>query len=139
MTGYRHWLASGAAALALGCLTVAPPSGAAESGAQMYQRNCAGCHGANGQGNGPTVNVIPGIKPPDLTLLSKRNGGQFPYQRVEDTIDGRKGVPAHKRFDMPFWGVSLQESGKEFTSESEAKVKARIDAVVDYIKSIQRE
>jgi mono/diheme cytochrome c family protein len=139
LTGYRHWLASGAAALTLGCLAAAPPSAAAESGAQMYQQNCAGCHGADGRGNGPTVNVIPGIKPPDLTLLSKRNGGQFPFQRVEDTIDGRKGVPSHKRFDMPFWGVNLQQSGKEFTPESEARVKARIDTVVDYIKTLQRE
>jgi hypothetical protein len=85
------------------------------------------------------VKAIPGIKPPDLTLLSKRNGGQFPFQEVEDTIDGRKGIPSHKRFDMPFWGVNLQAPGQEFTPASEAKVKARIQSIVQYIKSIQRD
>jgi mono/diheme cytochrome c family protein len=123
-------LLAAAAALMLCCLAVSLPSFAADSGAQDYQHNCAGCHGSDGRGNGPDVNTIPGIRPPDLTLLSRDNGGQFPFQQVEDTIDGRKGIPQHKRFDMPFWGVSLQEPGQEFTPASEAKVKARIDAIV---------
>jgi hypothetical protein len=38
---------------------------------------------------------------------------------------------------MPFWGTTLQQQGKEFTPESEAKVKARISNMVSYIKSIQ--
>jgi hypothetical protein len=54
-------------------------------------------------------------------------------------VDGRKVIPSHKRFDMPFWGVNFQQEGKEFTPESEAKAKARIAALVDYIKSIQKE
>lgn len=132
-------LVLGAVALTLSAFAISAPSPAAESGAETYRQNCAQCHGTNGQGNGPEVNVIPGITPADLTLLSKRHGGKFPFQEVEDTIDGRKGIPSHKRFDMPFWGVSLQEPGKEFTPGSEAKVKARIDAVVEYIRSIQRE
>lgn len=139
MTRYRYLLAGGGAALILCYLAVSVPSRAAESGAQTYQHNCADCHGSTGQGNGPEVNIIPGIKPPDLTLLSKRHGGKFPFQEVEDWIDGRKGIPSHKRFDMPFWGVDLQEPGKEFTPASEAQVKARIDAVVHYVESIQRE
>ena len=83
--------------------------------------------------------MIAGIKPPDLTLITKRHGGTFPFQEVEDAIDGRKQITSHKRFDMPFWGVSLQEPGQEFTPASEAKVKQRIDAVVRYIETIQRE
>jgi mono/diheme cytochrome c family protein len=139
LTRHRHLLVVGAAALTLSAFAVATPSSADDSGAQIYRQNCAQCHGSDGRGNGPEVNAIPGIKPADLTLLSKRHGGQFPFQEVEDWIDGRKSIPSHKRFDMPFWGVNLQEPGKEFTPESEAKVKARIDAVVRYIQSIQRE
>jgi hypothetical protein len=81
--------------------------------------------------------VVPGIKPPDLTLLSKNNGGVFPAEQVYQAIDGRSGIPAHSRIDMPFWGTTLQEQGKEFTPESEAKVKARISNMVTYIKGIQ--
>jgi hypothetical protein len=39
---------------------------------------------------------------------------------------------------MPFWGVNFQQEGKEFTPASEARAKARIDALVAYIESIQR-
>ena len=103
----------------------------------MLIKNCARCHGANGKGKGSELYVVPGVKPPDLTLLSKHNHGVFPFQEVEDAIDGRKEFPSHRRLDMPFWGVDWQELGKEMAPESEARVKARIDAVVRYLESIQ--
>jgi hypothetical protein len=102
-----------------------------------FIKHCAPCHSESGKGNGPEVKVIPGIKPSDLTLISRNNGGVFPYQQVADTIDGRKGVPSHKRFDMPFWGVNFQQEGKEFTPASEAQARLRIDAVVSYIATLQ--
>jgi mono/diheme cytochrome c family protein len=118
----------------------AQPSVTAEQmakGKADFNKHCAPCHGTNGKGHGPEVQVIPGIKPSDLTLISRNNGGVFPFQEVADTIDGRKGVPSHKRFDMPFWGVNFQQQGQEFTPQSEAVAKARIDAVVSYIETIQ--
>jgi hypothetical protein len=39
---------------------------------------------------------------------------------------------------MPFWGVTFQQSGKEFTPESEAKAKERIDNVIRYIETLQQ-
>jgi mono/diheme cytochrome c family protein len=108
------------------------------SGKADFMRNCASCHGKDGRGHGPDVQAL-GIKPSDLSAISLRNGGVFPYQKVEDDIDGRKSVPGHKRFDMPFWGTTMQVSGQEFTPASEAQVKARIDAIVNYIESIQRQ
>ncbi len=109
-----------------------------DAGKRDYTDECAQCHGADGKGKGSLLYVVPGIKPPDLTVLSKRHGGVFPFQEVEDTIDGRKGIPSHERFDMPFWGVRLQQEGKEFTPASDAQVKARIDAVVKYVESLQQ-
>jgi len=108
------------------------------SGKEDFMRNCAGCHGTNGRGHGPDAKTL-GVKPSDLTAISLRNGGFFPFKKVEDDIDGRKTVPGHKRFDMPFWGTTMQVSGQEFTPASEAQVHARIDALVNYIKSIQRQ
>lgn len=107
------------------------------AGKADFMQHCAPCHSASGKGNGPEVNVIPGIKPADLTKIAMKNGGVFPFQSVEDTIDGRKKIPSHERFDMPFWGVNFQEEGKEFTRASEAKSKARIAALVYYIETIQ--
>ncbi len=109
------------------------------SGKQDFINHCAPCHGDNGKGNGPELKVLPDIHPSDLTKISLKNGGVFPTQKVADMVDGRKAIPSHKRFDMPFWGVNFQQEGKEFTPESEAKAKARIDALVAYVQSIQQQ
>lgn len=109
------------------------------SGKQDFMNHCAPCHGTDGKGNGPELKVLPDIHPSDLTSITLKNGGVFPRQKVADMVDGRKAIPSHKRFDMPFWGVNFQQEGKEFTPESEAKAKARIDALVNYVESIQRQ
>ena len=111
---------------------------AEDTGKRDYQQNCASCHGADGKGGGEAVKVIPEMNPPDLTLLSKSNGGVFPTEQVYNSIDGRQNIPSHKRFDMPFWGTTLQRTGQEFTPASDAEVKTRIMAIVNYIKSIQQ-
>ena len=102
--------------------------------------HCADCHGVDGKGNGPATQVIPGFKPADLTMLSKNNGGQFPRQEVSDVIDGRKRMSGHfdADTDMPLWGLTFQPEGREFSKEAEAKVKARIAGLVDYIEGIQQ-
>lgn len=107
------------------------------TGKQDFEQNCASCHGKDGRGHGEALYVIPGIKPADLTKLSKNNGGVFPAKSVYQSIDGRAVITSHSRIDMPFWGATFQQQGKEFTSESEAKAKARISNIVSYIKSIQ--
>jgi mono/diheme cytochrome c family protein len=112
---------------------------AQDTGKQDFTKHCVGCHGTDGKGHGPDLYILAGVKPADLTVLSKKNGGVFPFQDVEDTIDGRKKVPKHNRFDMPFWGVTFQQSGKEFTPESEAKAKERIDNVIRYIETLQQQ
>jgi len=103
-----------------------------------FNKHCAPCHSESGKGNGPEVKIIPGIKPKDLTKIATKNGGVFPYREVEDTIDGRKMIPSHKRFDMPFWGVNFQQQGQEFTTASEVQARKRIDAIVDYIATLQQ-
>ena len=108
------------------------------SGKQDFIEHCAPCHGADGRGHGAALYVIPNVTPPDLTTLSKDNGGVFPRSQVYQSIDGRNGIPSHERFDMPFWGTTFQPEGQEFTPASDAQVKARLMRIVDYIKTIQR-
>lgn len=109
------------------------------SGAQEYKANCARCHGADAKGNGPDANEKPGYRPADLTHIAKHNGGKFPRQKIYDVIDGGKRLPGHYNFNspMPLWGLGFQLSGKEYTEESEATVKRRINALVNYLESIQ--
>ncbi len=125
--------------IALSALTAGTALGQ-NSGARDYAVYCASCHGAGGKGDGPALYVIPRIKPTNLTLLARNNGGAFPAAEIHDVIDGRKRFPDHldSDTDMSLWGLQFQEAGREFTPASEAKVKLRIDALVEYIRSIQQ-
>lgn len=122
------------------CILAAGPIWAQDNGRRDYAVYCADCHGVDGKGNGPAVQMIPGFKPGDLTQLTKSHGGSFPSDEVYQVIDGRRRVPGHYDWDtdMPLWGLQFQPEGKEFSHESEAKVKRRIDALVGYILSIQQ-
>jgi len=129
-----------AAILLASVVAVAPiprPGRAETTGLQDYEQNCASCHGGDGKGRGEATYVIPGMNIPDLTTIARRNGGHFPDDQVAGVIDGRHTLPSHGRFDMPFWGTTMQEEGKDFSPESEAHVKARIARIVEYVKSIQ--
>ena len=56
------------------------------TGEQMYKQYCATCHGADARGNGPLA-VMLKTPPPDLTTLSRRHAGKFPYDYVADVIE----------------------------------------------------
>ena len=106
----------------------------APTGKVDYQYFCAQCHGIDGAGN--KESDIPG---PDLTHLSKENGGKFPLQRVYGVIDGSKRIAAHKRFwDMPLWGIYFREPQNVSEEASEAKAKSRMTDLVRYIQGLQK-
>jgi mono/diheme cytochrome c family protein len=131
--------ASTAFVLLILALAAAARTAAAQSGIRDYQNYCAECHGLHGKGDGPSRLTIPMNPPPnDLTLMAKKNGGTFPFDEVVDSIDGRKNIPSHARLQMPFWGTTLQQPGKEFTPESDAEVKKRIESMARYVESIQQ-
>jgi hypothetical protein len=74
--------------------------------------------------------------PPDLTQLSKRNGGQFPFWRVYRTIDGREEVMAHGPRTMPVWGADFMSQAGGGTLD-ENRVLGRILSLVYYLESLQ--
>lgn len=129
-----------------GCLALALQIGLLGSaraqdtaGKKDFDKFCAGCHGTNAKGKGPYFQTLGGTPPPDLTVLAKENNGVFPYKKVEDTIDGTKTFPSHRRFDMPFWGVEFQNSTTIIpTKADKARVHARIEALANYIASLQQ-
>jgi mono/diheme cytochrome c family protein len=103
-------------------------------GKREYMDICAQCHGPTGTGEGRTLTEA---NPPDLTLLSRKNGGKFPFEHVYRIVDGREMTEAHRRA-MPFWGKVFQKPGKENTPESDAEVKGRILPLVEYIGTLQK-
>jgi hypothetical protein len=74
---------------------------------------------------------------PDLTGIARRNGGEFPSEKVFRIIDGQWELPAHGSRPMPLWGYDFY--GDEGSDEEEHhQATARIDSLVSYLASIQR-
>ena len=109
-------------------------SPAAQQGKRLYEFHCQSCHGETGRGDGPTADVLT-VKPVNLTRLARRNGGEFPLERVVRSIDGRERAPAHGSA-MPVWGLDFQDPSSDVYQEGE--VKRRIDNIIEYLKTIQK-
>jgi mono/diheme cytochrome c family protein len=130
-------------AIAFGSITMAhaqqsgPAKQSVDGGKYEYGAHCAVCHGSNGAGEGPYSSFLKTV--PNLTTLSKRNGGVFPFTRVYETIDGRQVMRAHGPRNMPIWGPRYKfEAGDvDFQSVSEVFVRARILALTEYIYRLQ--
>lgn len=106
------------------------------SGAELFANHCSACHGALGEGDGPVAAVMQ-IGVPNLRNLSERNGGSFPADAARAYIDGRSLPVSHGDRYMPIWGnVFRWETGAE--AEAESAVATRIDALVDYLETIQQ-
>lgn len=101
------------------------------SGQEMYVAYCGECHGRDGTGGRPAAAF--GVAVPNLTTLSKRNNGRFPYGVVRDAIRGEEhsGVygPA-----MPSWGFLFKYVG----GGSRLEVETRINRLSEYLASLQQ-
>lgn len=100
-------------------------------GQALFLTHCATCHGANARGDGPVASSLR-VSPGDLTQFAKRNGGTFPSAKVYRVIEGRD-VGAHGSIEMPVWGHIFRVT----PPDAPTSVKARIDALVEYLESIQ--
>lgn len=107
------------------------------SGAELYQRFCAACHGDKGYGNGPVAASLK-IVVPDLTRIAKRQGGAFPTDQIARIIDGRKVLPPHGSRDMPVWGFEFYTENEKNTDPAQRTV-SMIERLTEYIRSLQRD
>ena len=135
----RSFLATGGLAVAFGLLSAPDPAFAQDptervAASYTYRTYCASCHGVTGKGDGPLAENLRFV-PPDLTQLAKKNGGDFPADLVTRIVDGRKPVDGHGGPDMPVWGDAFKNADTGFDEE---KVKAKIQAVVAYVKTLQQ-
>lgn len=100
-------------------------------GADLYRAHCAPCHGVTGKGDGPMVSVIK-MKMPDLTVLAKNNGGQFPAAHVRKTITGEEVVASHGSREMPIWGPIFHQ-----VEDDRDYGNVRIQNLAKFLESIQ--
>jgi mono/diheme cytochrome c family protein len=109
----------------------------AKAGKPTYEQYCAVCHGLAGKGDGGAANILT-VKPADLTQVSKRNGGEFPFWRVYRIIDGREEViRGHGSREMPIWGTELRATAGSGNIAEESTVRGRILELIYYLQSIQ--
>jgi len=111
-----------------------PPPIRPVGGANIFQDFCAACHGHDGRGKEPeSPNLRKAV--PDLTRLSRRNGGKFPAAHVRNTLmfGGDQSQPAHGSKAMPIWGPIFHQI--EFDQDLG---NVRLENVVKYLESIQR-
>jgi mono/diheme cytochrome c family protein len=101
-------------------------------GSELFRFYCAPCHGAAGRGDGPAAPALKSV-PPDLTALSRVNGGAFPRDRVRAAIAGTgRPLVAHGSSDMPIWGAMFL--GVE---SSASGVRQRIETLVSHVEALQ--
>ena len=103
------------------------------SGEQLFRTYCATCHGQDGQGNGPLAGRLRHA-PPDLTRYTQRNDGVFPSERVHRIIEGQE-VLSHGDREMPVWGDAFRSEPEGLTAD---QAKARVEAIVEYLRAMQR-
>lgn len=106
------------------------------SGAQLYQRFCASCHGIGGAGDGPVAASFKTLMP-DLGELQRRSRGRFPEERVRGIIDGRQAVLAHGSREMPVWGHEFA-AGQGADEAAQTEAARMVDRLVQYLHAMQR-
>jgi len=101
-----------------------------------YQNHCAVCHGVDASGNGIMSKYLT-LKPPNLTQLSKKYGGKFPFWQVYRTIDGRDEVRGHGPRTMPIWGARFRAESGGNDPGARSQAAGRILSLVFYLQHIQ--
>jgi hypothetical protein len=106
------------------------------TGAELYQRFCASCHGVAARGDGPVAASLK-ARVPDLTRIAARNGGVFPKQQVRQCIDGQTMTSAHGTREMPVWGWEFYAVKGEDAARRR-RVAELMTLLVDHLESLQR-
>ena len=101
-----------------------------------YQSHCAICHGVDASGNGIMSKYL-SLKPANLTQLSKKYGGTFPFWQIYRTIDGREEVRGHGISQMPVWGPRFRAESGGNDPGAKAQAAGRILSLVFYLQHLQ--
>jgi mono/diheme cytochrome c family protein len=102
------------------------------SGKEMFADYCASCHGAEGKGNGPAAAALK-TPPANLTVLSQKNGGNYPAMKIASILRGDADLSAHGSKEMPVWGPLF----RSVSGGHEGQVQQRINNLTNYVETLQ--
>jgi len=103
------------------------------AGTEVFYGHCAACHGSDGRGHVPAAAALK-HEVPDITLISRRNGGVFPRSRVKAIIAGdEQSPPAHGSREMPAWGPIFHEPDWDLDLGD-----VRLENVTTFVESLQQ-
>ena len=103
----------------------------ADEGGRLFRTYCGSCHGKTAVGDGPLAKDLK-VAPANLTQLSEKNGGTYPFAMVMETIDHGRKVRGHGTEDMPAWGDAFK-----MTSQSDEQSKRMMRELAHYLWSLQ--
>lgn len=112
-----------------------------ERGKQEFIDTCALCHGEDAKGDGPLASYLT-IETPDLTQITLKYEGEFPFITLYHVIDGQKMVSAHGSRKMPVWGDRYKRDFRfrrdmQDDPRGDTYAFGRIMELVVYLHSIQ--
>jgi mono/diheme cytochrome c family protein len=106
-----------------------------DRGRSLYDVYCVACHGKGLEGDGPIAGDLE-TPPSDLTRISERNGGEFPFTRVYSIIEGFDDIPSHRDREMPRWGFAFQELDSD--ADQRDQVRGRILQLIYFLETEQK-
>ena len=101
-----------------------------ERGKRLFEANCAACHGKTGLGDGPLAGMLT-VAPGNLQEIALNNGGNFPFLRIVNMIDGRGEVAAHGPREMPIWGETF------ISNDGALEARGKLLDLTLYVASLQ--
>ncbi len=108
-------------------------------GKHEFESRCASCHGRSGKGDGWLADFLI-VRPTDLTVLARNNGGVLPTDRLYQSIWGNS-VPLHGPSDMPAWGRTYRREAPEVYFGGpyypDIYAQGRILVLIEYISRLQ--
>ena len=104
-------------------------------GRAVYEKECASCHGSDGQGAGAESLGL-GVLPPALSQLSVRNDGSFPHEFVRRFIMGQLESDVVNKTMPDFSKISLRHVYPSAGADGEILEGAFTD-LLSYLESIQ--
>jgi mono/diheme cytochrome c family protein len=100
-------------------------------GVDLFRAYCASCHGRDAKGHGPAAVALKATVP-DLTMIAKNNGGEFPVDRVRRVISGDHVLASHGSREMPVWGPVFHQIETDVD-----RGNVRMENLIKYLESIQ--